>query len=128
MATDDLVSTSSLPYAYVTTTGRRTGRSHTIEIWFVLLDRRVYLLSGGGRSSDWVRNLMADPNVLVRLGDATRRGVARPLEDSSEDDQIRRLMAGKYQGWKEGRPLSTWARTALLVEIELDADERDLAG
>jgi hypothetical protein len=37
-------------------------------------------------------------------------------------------MAGKYQGWKEGRPLSTWARTALLVEIELEVDERDLAG
>jgi deazaflavin-dependent oxidoreductase (nitroreductase family) len=128
MATDDLASTASLPYVYVTTTGRRTGRPHTIEIWFVLLDGGFYLLSGGGRSSDWVRNLLADPNVLVRLGDATRRGVARPVEGSPEDDQIRRLMAGKYQGWKEGRPLSNWARTALLVEIELEADERDLAG
>lgn len=128
MATDDLASTASLPYVYVTTTGRRTGRPHTIEIWFVLLDRRVYLLSGGGRSSDWVRNLMADPNVLVKLGGATRRGVARPLEGFPEDDPVRRLMAGKYQGWEDGRPLSTWARTALLVEIELAAHEGTLAG
>jgi deazaflavin-dependent oxidoreductase (nitroreductase family) len=128
MATDDLASTASLPYAYVTTTGRRTGSPHTIEIWFVLLDGRVYLLSGGGRSSDWVRNLMADPNVLVRLGDAPRRGVAGIVEGTPEDDPIRRLMAGKYQRWEEGRPLSTWARTALPVEIELEADERGLAG
>jgi deazaflavin-dependent oxidoreductase (nitroreductase family) len=128
MGTDDLASSASLPYCYLTTTGRRTGRPHTIEIWFLLLDGRVYLLSGGGRSSDWTRNLMADPNVLVKLGDATRRGVARPVEGSPEDDAIRRLMAGKYQGWEEGGPLSNWARTALLVEIELQAEEGAKAG
>ena len=30
-------------FAYLTTTGRRTGRDHTIEIWFGLGEGRVYL-------------------------------------------------------------------------------------
>ena len=28
-------------------------------------------------------------------------------------------MAAKYQGWREGRPLSTWAREALCMAIDL---------
>src|ERR671931_2193382 len=41
-------------YCYVTTTGRSSGRPHTIEIWFALHGDRAYLLSGGGDRSDWV--------------------------------------------------------------------------
>ena len=32
-------------FAYVTTRGRRTGRPHTIEIWFGVREGRAYLLS-----------------------------------------------------------------------------------
>jgi hypothetical protein len=31
----------------------------------------------------------------------------------------RHLLAGKYQGWKEGKKLSDWARTALPVALDL---------
>jgi hypothetical protein len=30
----------------------------------------------------------------------------------------RRLLAAKYQGWREGRSLSGWARTAVPIAIE----------
>jgi hypothetical protein len=33
-------------YCYLTTTGRRTGRPHRIEIWFGQRDRTFYLLAG----------------------------------------------------------------------------------
>ncbi|HYJ70971.1 MAG TPA: nitroreductase/quinone reductase family protein [Actinomycetota bacterium] len=56
------------PYCYLTTTGRVSGRPHTIEIWFALQDRTLYVLSGGGDRSDWVRNLLRHPEVSVRLG------------------------------------------------------------
>jgi deazaflavin-dependent oxidoreductase (nitroreductase family) len=67
---------ASEPYAYLTTTGRRTGRPHRIEIWFAAQDGRVYLLSGGRERSDWVRNLQANAHVTVELGDETHVGVA----------------------------------------------------
>src|SRR5690606_11478240 len=51
------------PYAYLTTTGRRTGQPHRIEIWFGVDEGRMYLLAGGRERSDWVRNLLANAHV-----------------------------------------------------------------
>ena len=56
-------------YAYLTTRGRRTGRAHRIEIWFVVHRGAVYfMLAGGGERADWVRNLLRDPAVRLRFG------------------------------------------------------------
>lgn len=107
------------PYCYVTTTGRRTGRPHTVEIWFGVQARTLYLLSGGGARSDWVRNLRQDPRVHVRIGDEEWQAEAREVLDPGEDALARRLLATKYQGWREGLPQSEWARTALPVAIDL---------
>ena len=96
-----------------------------IEIWFGLNGSTVYMLSGGGSRSDWVRNLRAHPETIVRLGDCTFRGSARVVTDSGEESMARRLLTSKYQNWQEGRPLSSWASTALLVAIDLRLSEAD---
>jgi hypothetical protein len=44
-------------YCYLTTTGRISGRPHEIEIWFGINENSLYLLSGGGERSDWVKNI-----------------------------------------------------------------------
>ena len=110
--------TTTDQFCYVTTTGRKTGRPHTIEIWFGEQDGVLYLLSGGGERSDWVRNLMNDPNVTVRLGQENFAARARVVTDPEEDALARRLLAAKYQGWQEGAPMSKWARTALALASE----------
>jgi deazaflavin-dependent oxidoreductase (nitroreductase family) len=107
-------------FAYLTTTGRRTGKAHTIEIWFSLQDGRVYMLSGGGDHADWIQNLKTAPQVRVRIGTQTATGTARVLRAGTKEDELaRRLLDGKYQGWREGQRLSGWARTALPVAIDL---------
>ena len=112
---------SAESFCYLTTLGRRTGRDHTIEIWFALAGGKLYLMAGGGRRADWVSNLVAHPPVTVRIGGWTGSGTARIVEDEDEDGLARRLLATKYQGWREGEPMSEWARTALPVVIEPDA-------
>lgn len=107
-------------FCYLTTTGRRTGRPHTIEVWFGARNGVLYLLSGGGDRSDWVRNLRREPAVSVRVGDRTWPARGRVVEEPDEDAAARRLLAAKYQGWREGRHLSTWARTALVVALDLE--------
>ncbi len=107
-------------YVYLTTTGRRSGRPHTIEIWYGEADGRLYLLAGGRDRADWVRNLRADPRIEVRRGDITSPARARVVGGGDEDALARRLLAAKYQGWREGQPMSEWARTALPVAIEMD--------
>lgn len=107
-------------FAYLTTTGRRTGREHTIEIWFALQDGRVYMLSGGGDRADWVRNLKKAPDVRLRIGTRTTPAKARIVRARTKEDELaRRLLDGKYQGWSEGKRLSSWARHALPVAIEV---------
>jgi deazaflavin-dependent oxidoreductase (nitroreductase family) len=108
---------ADLDFCYVTTTGRRTGRSHTIEIWFAVDDGRLYLLSETGDRADWVRNLRRRPAVQVRLGDETRKGVAYFVDEPKQASLARELVAAKYEGWQPGTPLSTWVRAALPVGI-----------
>jgi len=110
-------------YCYLTTTGRRTGDPHTIEIWFGMPEdgRCLYLLSGGGGRSDWVRNLRADPAVTVQIGSRTadvRAARARLVEQGGEDAEARRLLASKYQGWDDSKQMSSWARTSLCIAVE----------
>ena len=107
-------------FAYLTTTGRRTGKEHTIEIWFALHEGRIYMLSGGGDRADWIRNLRKTPRIRLRIGTRTVTGAARVVRGGTkEDERARELLDGKYQGWRAGRRLSSWARNALPIAIEL---------
>ena len=114
MAADD--------YCYLTTTGRRTGRPHRIEIWYVAEDDTLYLLAGAGRGSDWVRNLEAEPVVSVELGGEARPGRARVLEGgdegAEEERRARTLVFEKYAPRNAG-DLNGWREAALPVAIDL---------
>jgi deazaflavin-dependent oxidoreductase (nitroreductase family) len=104
------------PYAYLTTFGRRTDRPHRIAIWFAAHDGRVYLLASGRERSDWVRNLQANPQVMLELGDKTHPGTARLLSAGTDEDRrARSLLVAKY---RSGDNLDAWGRTALPVVIE----------
>ncbi len=109
---------ANLDYCYVTTTGRRSGKPHTIEIWFALQGNVVYLLSGGGEASDWVKNLTVRPAVGLRLGTTDMICRARAVEDPEEDELARRLVFEKYAP-RTSSDLEEWRRTALPVAVEL---------
>ena len=106
-------------YCYLTTRGRKTGKPHEIEIWFSVVDNTVYLLSGGGGESDWVKNLRVAPEVTVRIGKFIFTAAARIVRDIKEESTVRPLMAAKYQEWTEGGELSDWARDALVVGLDI---------
>ena len=105
------------PFAWLTTTGRTSGKPHRIEIWFAHEGNRIYLLSGGRDRSDWVRNLIANPVVTFEMGGETFPGVAQVLDSgSSHDQRARELLVAKYQKTDE---LRAWGRTSLGVVIIL---------
>src|SRR5256714_6599280 len=83
-------------YCYLTTTGRVSGEPREIEIWFGLSGSTLYMLSGGGDRSDWVKNLMKTPAVRVRIADRTFDGRARGVTDTDEETLARRLLFDKY--------------------------------
>lgn len=108
-------------YCYVKTRGRVTGRSHEIEIWYALDGDTLYVLSGGGSRSDWVKNLAKTPECVVRIGvDGPELGAtARVLETgSTESIRARHLLFDKYATRYSG-DLSDWRDSALAVAFDL---------
>ncbi len=107
-------------YCYLTTKGRVTGKPHEIEIWFGVQNSSIYLMAGGGHNSDWVKNLLKDSNVTVRIANHTFTGTARLVKEEQEEMTARNMLADKYKEREEDRSLSEWARTALPVAIDVD--------
>jgi len=102
-------------FAYVTTTGRKSGLPREIEIWFALEGRTLYLLSGRGERAHWVQNLRRDSRTLVRIADRRFTGHARFIDSPGEDARARELLGAKY----DEDEASEWRRTALAVAIDL---------
>jgi deazaflavin-dependent oxidoreductase (nitroreductase family) len=115
-------------YCYLTTIGRVSGEPREIEIWFGLdlqqsasrpagRDATLFMLSGGGERSNWVKNLLREPAVSVRIGDDTRPGRARVVDDPDEAERARGLLFDKYSTRYTG-DLANWRRTALPVAVD----------
>jgi deazaflavin-dependent oxidoreductase (nitroreductase family) len=94
-------------FAYLTTTGRRTGLPREIEIWYVEHGERLYMLSERPEKAHWVQNVRANPMVTIRWGGRRRRAWGRvldPEKDAELYNEVRELSEKKY-GWGDGLPV-----------------------
>ncbi len=113
------IENAHVPFCYITTTGRRTGNPHTIEIWFAASPTTPVLYILTYERSDTVRNLRKDPNVTLRVGDTEHPATARLVSAASDEDaQARRLVVGKYQA-PDASDLESWGAGALVVAFDL---------
>ena len=96
---------SSSQFLYLTTKGRKTTRQNTIEIWFINYNKRYYILSEYKKASDWVQNIIVDPNVTFNVNNKTYKGYARIVVDKIKEPilakTVSNLMFSKY-GWNDG--------------------------
>lgn len=103
------------PYAYLTTTGRVTGRPHEIEVWFAADGATVWFLAGG-RDADWVRNLRRDPAVTLRIADRSAAATARVVAEGSDEDA--RARDAVWRKYAEGPDhLTRWRDSALPIAV-----------
>ncbi len=98
----------------LTTTGRRSGRSHTVPLLY-LRDRDDVLViaSWGGRDSppDWYLNTTADPHVAVQIEGTSFAAAATVLNGTERDEWWERAVAA-YDGYATYQ-----ARTAREIPI-----------
>jgi len=66
----------------ITHTGRKSGLRRRTPVNFAPIDGELYCTAGFGASSDWYRNILANPEVEVWLPRERRRGV---VEEISQD-------------------------------------------
>ena|SRR5215813_313209 len=91
-------------FLYLTTTGRISGQSREIEIWFTERGGRFYLIAEQRGRANWVRNIQAQPRVKVRVGDRQFEATARVVHDDREPEltaAVKALSDAKY-GWSDG--------------------------
>ena len=107
----------------IVTTGRRSGKPHEIEIWFGVLDGAMYLISGNGPTADWYLNMLATPEVVVKLADQQHAGRARDVTDPAERRRCGDLMGAKYL-WPGdpdiGLTYEAWCYDVPAIAIEFD--------
>ena len=80
----------------LTVVGRKTGTPRTVKIWFVATRDKIYVSSGRGSNSQWVKNLKQTPTVTCRIGSTRFRGSAVWLEEGQVRETVFPLFFRKY--------------------------------
>jgi deazaflavin-dependent oxidoreductase (nitroreductase family) len=116
----ELTLPESEQYCYLTTTGRKSGRAHTIEIWFAHrpATSTLYMLAGSGNRADWVKNISSNHDVQVKIQDRVYSGTGRTVTDPQEEALARQLVVKKY--YKRDTVETTgWEAESLPMGIDL---------
>jgi deazaflavin-dependent oxidoreductase (nitroreductase family) len=91
-------------FALVATTGRRTGRHRVTPVGNGLEADVFWLVAEHGQQCDYVKNLVANPQVEVKARRQWRRGSARIVPGDDAAARRRRLdkangLLGRLDGW-----------------------------
>jgi deazaflavin-dependent oxidoreductase (nitroreductase family) len=68
--------------------GRKTGRIRLSPVNYAVIDGDIYCTAGFGRTTDWYRNLLAEPNVEIWLPDGRWYGSAQDVTGSPDRRRI----------------------------------------
>jgi deazaflavin-dependent oxidoreductase (nitroreductase family) len=80
----------------LTTTGRITGKMRQTPLWYVRQRDVIYCFSGWGSSSQWWRNLIANPRVLLQIGRERWETQGVVLPDLQERERVLGMFMEKY--------------------------------
>lgn len=109
---------------YLTTKGRRTGKPHTVEIWFAYENGVVYL-SHEGDYTDWMKNLVKNNGVSLKVANEQFIGEARILTDANEKNQAKKALYFKYYGPASDAVLEDWFELSTLLEVRPNSEETE---
>jgi deazaflavin-dependent oxidoreductase (nitroreductase family) len=79
----------------LTTRGRKTGKPHTVTIWFLVDGATVYLVTMSLRR-DWPRNILKNGYAEIDVGGSVFTGRATPIKDAKRLARVKELLNQKY--------------------------------
>ena len=80
----------------ITVTGRKSGRTISIPVWFVLEDDRLYLLPVQGSDTQWYRNVLKNPTIRIDARGAEAELQAVPITDATRVSSVVEKFRDKY--------------------------------
>ena len=107
-------------YIYLTTKGRKTGSPHTVELWFALAGKKIYL-SHEGTYTDYMKNILKDDRVEFKIGKIQFKGNARIVEGGEAFEVGKHALYLKYYGKAEEDTINDWFSESTIIEISMNA-------
>src|ERR1700739_2280213 len=80
----------------ITVTGRKSGRTISIPVWFVLEDDRLYLLPVKGSDTQWYKNVLKNPMVRIDARGAAGEFRVVPVTDAKQVSSMVEKLRTKY--------------------------------
>ena len=117
MTQERLARVTNQKLIHVTTRGRVTTRPHVVELWFAVINDKVYL-SHEGHETDWMKNIRKNSDVSFEIGGATFTGRARVLENESEAWEGKVALYEKYYGRASKETIEDWFSLSKLLLID----------
>ncbi|MGW2661248.1 nitroreductase/quinone reductase family protein [Nocardia tengchongensis] len=109
----------NMPTLTLTTTGRRTGRQHTVVLTVPVVDGPRYLIvasrGGDNISPAWYHNLSADPSVEVSFQHGPSQPMTARVLPATERDARWPQVVQAYPGYADYQKRTT--RVIPLVEL-----------
>jgi deazaflavin-dependent oxidoreductase (nitroreductase family) len=90
-----LAKIKSLQTIVLTHYGRKSGKPYDVVIWFVVEGDRMFL-GTANKSRNWVRNVMAKPNVVIKAGNENFIATVREITDPSLREHVMSFVQSKY--------------------------------
>jgi deazaflavin-dependent oxidoreductase (nitroreductase family) len=101
---------------YLTTIGRKSGRSHTVELWFAIADGKIYL-SHEGAATDWMKNITSNSRVSIKVGSVHLEAEAAILDEGIAIKTGQRSLYEKYYGRATEATIEDWFELSKIVEL-----------
>ncbi len=80
----------------ISVTGRKSGRTISIPIWFVWDDDNLYLLQVQGSDTQWYKNVLNNPLIRIAARDAEADFKAVPITDPTQVSSVVKKFRDKY--------------------------------
>ena len=80
----------------ITVTGRKSGRTISLPIWFVWDDGTLYLLPVKGSDTQWYKNVLKNSSIRIECGGAQSELKVVAVTDATQVKSVVEKFRGKY--------------------------------
>ncbi len=80
----------------ISVTGRKSGRTISNPVWFVLEGDKLYLLPVKGSDTQWYKNVLKNPSIRIDAGDAEAELKVTPITDAKQVSSVVEKFRAKY--------------------------------
>jgi deazaflavin-dependent oxidoreductase (nitroreductase family) len=80
----------------ISVTGRKSGRTISIPIWFVFEDDKLYLLPVQGSETQWYKNVLKNPKMRIKGRGEEVDFQAVPITDAAQVKSVVERFRAKY--------------------------------